>query len=308
MDLSLRQLSAYAAVARYGSFTRASRELRVAQPSLSRTVLGLERALGVRLLERTTRRVECTPEGAELLAVAERLLEAHRSEMNGLERFLRGERGTVAVATLPSVAAALLPSVISRLRSRTPEADVHVLDGMSEAAVERLQAGECDLALVAEGRVPGELVSRPLLRDRYFAVVPVGHPFAERAALTWADLAGEAFLATGGDSSVRAGADAAFERAGVVPERIVRAGNVSTIGGLVSAGIGVTALPALVGVLMSFADHVRVPLTDPVVDRGLSVLTRRDRRPGPVAAGFLSLLEEMRAEDHPLPRDVAWTR
>ena len=67
MDLTLRQLEVFATVARCGSFTGASERLHVAQSSLSRTVIAMERGLGVPLLERTTRRVRCTPEGEEVL-------------------------------------------------------------------------------------------------------------------------------------------------------------------------------------------------------------------------------------------------
>lgn len=306
MDLTLRQLSVYASVARAGSFTEAARELRVAQSSLSRTVLAMERGMGVRLLERTTRRVVCTPEGEELLAVAERVLGSHRAEMAGLERFLGGSRGTVTVATLPSVAAVLLPSVIARFRERAPEVGVHLLDGMSRKALDLLSAGECDLALAVTGDLPPDLCARPLVRDRYFAVVPPGHPFAERAALRWRDLAEEPFIAIGEDSSVRAGTDFAFSRAGVTPEHVIQAGNISTVGGLLSAGLGVSALPALVRTLMTFADHERVALTDPVVDRRLSVVTHRSRRLGPAAANFLDLLGELHDRGHPLPEDVSW--
>ncbi|PWV50143.1 LysR family transcriptional regulator [Nocardiopsis sp. L17-MgMaSL7] len=306
MDLTLRELSVFATVARHGSFTAAADTLHVAQSSLSRTVMTMERNLRVRLLERTTRNVRCTPEGAELLAVAERLLAAHRAEMNGLERFLRGTRGTVVVATLPSVAAALLPAVIARFRASAPAIDVHVLDGMAGSAIERLRAGECDMALVA-ARGPQEgLRARPLLRDRFLAVVPSGHPLARRPELTWADLASEPFIVTGGDSSVRPVTDTAFQSAGIRPERTIEAGNISTVGGLLSAGLGVAALPALSRILMSFADHVCLPLGAPAVERRVDVIVHGERRMGRAAEAFLDLLLRMRAEDHPLPEGVAW--
>ncbi|MFE3456994.1 LysR substrate-binding domain-containing protein [Nocardiopsis aegyptia] len=306
MDLSLRQLSVHVAVARTGSFTEAARDLRVAQSSLSRTVLGTERALGVRLFDRTTRRVVCTPEGDELLAVAERVLAVHRAEMTGLERFLGGSRGTVTVATLPSVAASLLPPVIARFRERAPEVDVRILDGMSRTALERLVAGECDLALAVAESVPEDLRARALFQDRFYAVLPSGHRWAGSDHLRWRDLAEERFIAIGTDSSVRAGTEFGFARAGVRPARTIEAGTVSTVGGLLAADLGVSALPSLVGALMSFADHVRVPLVEPVVDRRLSVVTHRHRRLAPAAQALLRLLGDLRAQEHPLPEEVSW--
>ncbi|MFE1169858.1 LysR family transcriptional regulator [Nocardiopsis sp. NPDC058789] len=308
MDLTLRELSVFATVARHGSFTAAADTLHVAQSSLSRTVMTMERNLGVRLLERTTRHVRCTAEGTALLAVAERLIAAHRAEMNGLERFLRGTRGTVVVATLPSLAAALLPAVIARFRETAPEIDVHVLDGMAGSAIERLRAGECDMALVAAPGPQEGLRARPLFRDRFLAVVPSRHPLARNSELTWADLATEPFIVTGGDSSVRPVTDAAFRSAGLRPARTIEAGNISTIGGLLSAGLGVAALPALSRILMSFADHACRPLGGPAVERRVDVIVHGERRMAPAAEAFLALLLSMREEGHPLPEGVAWVR
>ncbi|WP_067972721.1 LysR family transcriptional regulator [Nocardiopsis trehalosi] len=308
MDLTLRQLAAFAAVARAENFTAAARELRVAQSSLSRTVIDLERTLGVLLFERTTRRMRRTPEGDELLAAAERVLAVHRAEMAGLKRYLAGERGSVTIATLPSVAAVLLPPVIAAFRTAQPDITVRILDGMSAAAVERIVAGTADLAIAVPDHLPPGLRSWPLVEDRFFAVVPPGHPLADRGSVRWADFDGEDFIAIGTDSSVRGGTDRAFAESGAHPARIIEAGNVSTVGGLVAAGLGVSALPALVRVLMGFADHVHLPLRDPVVDRGLSVVLPRQRRPTPAAHQFLDLLRGLRSTGHPLPADVRWSR
>ena len=105
MDASLRQLAAYVAVARAASFTAAARQMHVSQSTLSRAVADLERVLGVQLLERDTRNVQLTAAGVETLRVAEQIVGAHRSGMKELRRYLLGESGVVAMATLPSVAA-----------------------------------------------------------------------------------------------------------------------------------------------------------------------------------------------------------
>jgi LysR family transcriptional regulator, carnitine catabolism transcriptional activator len=306
MNLTLRQLEVFATVARCGSFTEAAERLHVAQSSLSRTVKSMERVLGAALLERTTRMVRCTPEGDEVLAVAERLLALHRAQMNGLERYLRGDRGTVTVSTLPSLAATLLPPAIVRLREEAPGIDVHVLDGMAESALDRLEAGESDLALVAVGRQRPGTRSSALVRDRFLAVLPPGHPIADRAETTWSDLAAEPFVVTGGDSSVRRAVEDALNQAGAPEPRLIQAGGISTVGGLVGAGIGVSALPALTLPLMGFADHARVPLGGPVTERRISVVVPAHRTPGPAAARFLRVLQDMRAAEHPLPEGAFW--
>src|ERR1044072_6666659 len=121
MDVTLRQLTAYTAVARAVSFTAAAAELHVSQSSLSRAVADLERTLGMRLLERDTRNVELTPAGTEPLRIADQILAAHRAGLAQLGRYVAGERGAVSLATPPSVAGLPPPPVISAFRARRPE-------------------------------------------------------------------------------------------------------------------------------------------------------------------------------------------
>jgi LysR family transcriptional regulator, carnitine catabolism transcriptional activator len=305
MDLSLRQLEAYAAVARAGSFTTAARELRVSQSSLSRTVAEVEHRLRVTLLRRTTRRVRVTPEGDELLRVADRLLAAHRQEMERLGRYLEGSRGVVTIATLPSVAAVLLPSVVAALRAQEPEIDVRIVDGLSRAVVERVQRGEADVGLTVPHGLPTGLRTQRLVQDRFFAALPPGHAAAAQHEVSWSALSGEQFVAVGSESSVRHFTDHAFAEAGVQVAGLIETTNVATVGGLVSAGLGVSALPSLVRALMSFAALEHRPLCAPVVHRGLAVLVRADGV-SPPARRFLDLLAHLRDEQYDLPPGVTW--
>jgi LysR family carnitine catabolism transcriptional activator len=306
MDLTLRQLSVVEAVARSGSFTAAAERLRVSQSALSRTVAGIERTVGVPLFERTTRRLTLTAAGHRLLSIADRVLAAHRVGMNELARYLSGEQGTVTVATLPSVAAVLLPPVLSTFRERHPGISVRILDGVAHTVVDRLLGGEADLAITTPNRLPAELAHRPLVLDRFYATVPPRHRLAAQQTLTWADLAAEPFVAIGVGSSVRAFTDAAFESARVRVPRVVEAANVATVGGLVAAGLGISALPALVRALVSFAQLAHRPLTDPVVDRQLDVVLPATGTPSATTRKFLDMLGALATDRHPLPCGVAW--
>jgi DNA-binding transcriptional LysR family regulator len=303
---TLRQLTAYTAVARAASFTAAAAEMHVSQSSLSRAVADLERQLGVQLLERDTRNVQLTAAGVEALRVAEQIVTAHRAGMKELRRYLLGESGTVAVATLPSVAAVLLPRVISDFRERRPQVAVRLLDGLERPVLERVLSGDADFAITTVGNPQEQLEHRPLVRDRFVAVLPEGHPLADRHEVAWEDLARQPFLAVGRDSSVRRLTDAAFAQIDAHAAPAAEAGSIATVGGLVTAGLGVSALPALVLPLMGAGPVVCRPLVDPVVDRRLDIALRA-RRPLPaVTERFLETLEEFRLRTRPLPPGVSW--
>ncbi|MET8869356.1 LysR substrate-binding domain-containing protein [Nonomuraea sp. NPDC004580] len=308
VDASLRQLAAYVAVARSAGFTAAAADLRVSQSTLSRAVADLERVLGVRLLVRDTRNVQLTAAGVETLRVAEQIVDAHRSGMKELRRYLLGESGVVAMATLPSVAAVLLPGLISAFRRERPEVSVRIMDGLERAVLGRVLSGDADFAVTTVGAASDRLEHRPLLRDRFRAVLPEGHPLAERDELTWEDLAAAPFLAVGPESSVRRLTDAAFAQAGAGAGAVpaAEASNVATVGGLVAAGLGVSAMPALVLPLLGPGRVVHRELVAPVVERRLDVVFRARRTLPPATAAFLDLLEEARAEARDVPAGASW--
>lgn len=306
MDATLRQLSAFAAVARAASFTAAAAELHVSQSSLSRAVADLERLLGAQLLERDTRNVQLTAAGVEALRIADQIVNAHRAGMKELQRFLLGESGTVAVATLPSVAAVLLPRVISGFRRERPQVAMRIMDGLERSVLDRVLAGDADFAITTFGETSGQLEHRPLARDRFVAVLPPEHTLAGQDEVSWEELAAHPYLAVGRDSSVRRLADATFAQLDARTEPAAEAGSVATVGGLVAAGLGVSAMPALVLPLLGTGSFVARPLVRPVVHRRLDVVMRA-RRAVPLAArGFLDTLDALREEGGGLPEGVSW--
>ncbi|TMR99164.1 LysR family transcriptional regulator [Nonomuraea basaltis] len=306
MEASLRQLAAYVAVAKAASFTAAAAQLHVSQSTLSRAVADLERVLGVRLLARDTRNVQLTAAGQETLRVAEQIVGAHRSGMKELQRYLLGESGMVAVATLPSVAAVLLPRMISAFRGQRPLVTVRIMDGLERAVLGKVLSGDADFAITTVGAPSDRLEHRPLIRDRFHAVLPEGHSLADCDEVAWEDLAAEPFLAVGPQSSVRRLTDAAFAQAGAEVTLAAEASNVATVGGLVAAGLGVSAMPALVLPLLGPGHILHRPLVGPVVERRLDVVVRARRTLPVAAAAFLDLLEESRTRALDVPVGASW--
>src|SRR6476619_5479279 len=117
-DVSLRHMAAFVAVAEAGGFRAAAEIMFITQSVLSKTIAALEKTVGGALFDRESRQLRLTPLGTELLVVAKRTLATHEHGMWEVERFVAGQHGSVRVAVLPSVAATLLPEVISRYLAR----------------------------------------------------------------------------------------------------------------------------------------------------------------------------------------------
>lgn len=285
----LRRLEVFRAVAETSSFTGAADELHLSQPAVSRTVRDLERLFGTTLFERTTRSVDLTPQGKELLHITEDLLGRYDAAMGRFAAYCQGDRGSIVIAALPSVAAVLLPSMLAAFLADNPEIRVEILDVATTEATLFVRTGRADVALVEESRAD-DLVVRPLFRDRLLAVLPERHHLARQRSLRWSDLANEPFIAMSRDSSVRRLTDLAFSRAGAAPNTLVEARNVATAGGLIEAGLGVSAMPELVMPLLAFAPLAFRELRDPEISRSIAALTRPRRPASPPARRFLDAL------------------
>src|SRR5690606_32408095 len=114
MNISSRQLRAFVALAQERHFTKAAERCHQTQPAFSAQIRALEDAVGVRLFDRTTRRVELTPEGLLFNESALRLLNDLEAVMGDIQDHVAKRRGRVAVAALPSLAAGWLPDIYAQ--------------------------------------------------------------------------------------------------------------------------------------------------------------------------------------------------
>ncbi|MCU1685858.1 MAG: transcriptional regulator, LysR family [Amycolatopsis sp.] len=292
MDLTLHQLTVFCRVARTGSFTQAAGELLLSQSVVSRSIGEIERKLDVSLLSRTTRSVDLTDAGTELLDIAEGILDSYQSGLRRFADYRAGERGHVTIAALPSIAAAVLPPVVAGFLADFPQVRVHLVDGTTREVLEKLRSGTADIAVTESSPASTGLLLRPLFEDRVVAVLPEGHHLAARAKLTWTELAAEPFVALSADSSVRRLTDLAFAQAGSEPETLVETRTIATAGGMVAAGLGVSAMPELVLPLLSFTRFVTRPLVGPVVTRKVAMHLRHEYPLSAAAHRFVDRLAQ----------------
>ncbi len=306
IDLGLAHLRAVIAVADARSFTTAAAQLQVAQSSLSRTVADAERRLRVRLFLRTTRSVELTTEGREVVAVARHMLDQFDSGLRHVAGFLDGSRGALTIAALPALAATLLPGLLSSYRSRHPQVTIRVLDLLSEEILRQVRTGWVDLAVTGAPPPDPDLFVRPVAADSFFCSASPGHPFAQRQRLTWSDLDGESFIAFDpATTSVRTVVDRALLEAGVGLGPVLEARTVGAVAGLTAAGLGVTIVPGFVLPMIEFAG-LRHMLLEPVVQRRICIVRHRRRPPSPAVTAFLETVEAAAAGGGPLPLGASW--
>lgn len=310
--MTLSQLEAVVAVAGTLNFSKAARELLVAQSSLSRTVAQVERIYGVRLFERTTRQLELTDEGSQFVAMAHAILHTYEQETASFQAYLAGTRGVLRLAALPSLAVSILPPMITRFRQQFPDILVEVEDVLAGQITDYVLNGAVDLAVTAappESLQPalaaGGIVFEAIAVDHFHCILPAGHRLLDQPTIDWMDLAGEAFIAFDDASSVRMIVDAALTRHAVVPARLISARNVASIAGMCAAGLGVSAAPGFVLPLMAVPGVVTRPIGAEPVSRRIGVLRSTRRRPSPATRQFLDIIAAA-PRDIELPLAAHW--
>ena len=242
MNLTLRDLEAFLGVARFGSFTRAARSLNMSQPALTVRIHHLEDALGVRLIDRTTRSVSLTRVGREFLPSAERVLGEIDAVAVSMRDLAGGRRGVVTIAALPSVAATLLPGAIVAFKAARPDITVRLRDGTGERVISLVKSGEADFGIGSPTRRDADLRVSPLTTDPLGVAFAPGHPLERRKHVRLRDLTGCPLILLDTESSVRVLIERAFQAIGRSVRPAYEASYLPTALGLAKAGLGVAVI------------------------------------------------------------------
>jgi LysR family hydrogen peroxide-inducible transcriptional activator len=287
INVTLRQLRYFDALARHAHFGRAAEACAISQPALSMQIKEMEEALGGVLLERNARQVSLTKFGEEL---AERVRDILRS-VDELGDFARASRdllaGRLRVGMIPTIAPYLLPQVIGNLKRMHPELDIHVREALTAKLLEELTEGRLDTAIVAlpvsepsltevalfaENFLlvrPGEDAAKPVpgidkLREMRLLLLEEGHCFRDQA-LSFCNMQS------------------------APPREMLDANSLSTLVQMVSAGIGVTLIPEMaVPVETRSASVSLTRFRDPQPSRTIGMVWRKT---SPLARQLLQISE-----------------
>src|SRR6185369_1782788 len=170
MKVDTLGIQAFIAIADQGSFRAAADAVHITQAGLSRRLQSLEAALGVRLVERSTRSVALTSIGRDFLPRARRLLGDLGTALLEIRETGKSLRGDITIACVPTVGVHYLPRVIQRYSAAFPENRIRILDHASGRVVTAVLRREAEFGITLTGSYEDELVSSPLLQDRFVLV------------------------------------------------------------------------------------------------------------------------------------------
>lgn len=304
INLTLKQLRYFEALAKHGHFGRAADVCAISQPALSMQIKELEEQLGTDLFERGARQVRLTNFGE---AFAERVREILRSvdELGDLARASRSQPvGRLRIGIIPTVAPYLLPTIIGNLTSMYDGLDIHVRETLTSKLVEELAEGRLDTAIVALPVSEPSLTEVSLFSENFVLVRPSedeGKPVPNREALREMRL-----LLLEEGHCFRDQALSFCNIQSALPRELMDGSSLSTLVQMVSAGIGVTLIPEMaVAVETRSASVSAVRFQSPQPSRTIGMIWRKT---SPLAKQLLRISEVVRqaAEAMREQQDAIW--
>jgi len=286
------RLTIFQAVARHLSFSKAADELQLSQPAVSKHIQQLEAELGVRLFQRTGRRVELTEAGRLVLDYAKRLSFLSEEMRRALSELEGVQRGYLRLGASSTPGLYLVPDLLVRFRREFPGVETTLVISNSADVARRVGIGEIDLGFVgAVPQLPGLLV-RNFADDEIVLIVPAGHALTRRLKFAPESLAQEVLIVREPGSATRQVAEVNLARLGVSPRQVMEMSGSEAVKRVVAAGLGIAFISRHAVALEVAQKLVDVPDVPQLrFSRPLLLISRKDARPSAAAAAFLELID-----------------
>ena len=298
MNFDLTDLRTFVGVADLGSFRAASEAMHLTQPALSRRVNKLEQALGFRLFERTTRKVELNAMGRSFLPRARHVLNELDRALLGMSDLSDRLRGLVTVACVPSTVGTFVAGALREFHQQYPRIRVHVIDESATNILLAVARSEADFGISYLGTQEPDLEFEPLFDEDFVLACRLDHPLARRRHVRWAELAQHdcVMLAPGTGNRMLVDQALSGQPRGQPrgqshqPAWSCEVRHVPALINLIEAGIGIGAVPRFAVPVGLQAALVCIPLIDPPVVRTIGMIRRRGQPLSPAAQALHDLL------------------
>ena len=274
LNLTLRQLRYFEALARHGHFGHAASACSISQPALSVQIKELEETLGVSLFERSARQVRLTSFGEEFAVRAREILRSVE-ELGDLARAAQvGLAGRLRVGVIPTVAPYLLPSIVGELSVRYPELDLSIRETQTQKLIQELHDGQLDTAIVALPVSESAFAETDLFQEEFVLVRPKedgGKPVPSRDKLREMRL-----LLLEEGHCFRDQALSFCNLRPSSPRELLDGSSLSTLVQMVGSGIGVTLIPEMAVPIETMSAQVSVSrFTSPKPSRTIGMIWRK---------------------------------
>lgn len=263
-----------------GSFTKAAEELGYTQSAVSQMVKALEDELSTMLISRSRKGITLTPDGKQYLPFIKQLYNSYRELKEKHKEMLGLEEGLIRIGTFSSVSCHWLPSLIKDFKQIYPSVHFVLQQGDYTSIVNYVNEGSVDFGFI-NPEAAKDLETIALQQDEMLAVLPIGHPLADKEKVSLSDLTKEQFiLLEEGELSEPL---EFFKKHHIQPNIQYRVHDDYTIMSMVEKGLGISILPRLVLNKVNY-DIVLKEISPPIV-RTIGI-TYKNKQTLPIASRY----------------------
>lgn len=291
MNITLRQIQAFLAVAELGSFTRAADRLGMSQPALSQLVRELEGHIGLRLVDRTTRRTEVAESAVDFEHAVRNVILQLENVVKSAMDVATLRLGRLSVAAPPTFSSIIMPPAIAEFSQAHPGVQLVLVD-TSEAIEELVAKGLVDLGLGTFSPEEEAVDRNVLMRDTLNVIVSRRSPLAASHRVEWSSLNGLPLVGLTVESGIRRLVDQSFAAMALEPSYAFTVQSINTALSFVDADLGVAILPSYAMTLRGDKNIVAIELGSPTVSRDISLIKRRGRSMTPAAKRFSEIIRK----------------
>ncbi len=282
------------------SFSKAAQLNSITQSAVSQQVRAIEERFHVPLIERSSKRFALTREGDLFYQTSRQIVTHYETLQHQFNEMRNIISGTIRLATVYSIGLHELPPYLKRFLIEFPQVNVHVEYRRSNQVYDEVQAGTCDLGLVAFPSQKKNLKTEPFKKDRLVAICAPHHPLAQTTEVKVADLGPHKFIAFESDIPTRRAIDKMFREAGVDPKPVMEFDNIETVKRAVEIDAGIAIVPrATIEQEAKAGSLVPIEFEGRQFYRPLGIIYKSGRVLSPALKRFLKTLQEpLTSADH----------
>lgn len=291
--MNLYHLRVFMTVAEHEHITRASEELYLSQPAVTKIVQSLEQEVGQKLVERQGRRIVLTYAGQVLRTYARRMFALEREMEDALSALGDIETGEVTLAANPTIGIYLVPVIVASFRARYPCVKINLEILKSREVIEHTFEWKLDFGLVEldPAELPLGLVHETIAYDELILVVAPNHPWSVLSSITPEELRDGVLILREPGSGHRESVDHAFSHQGYAVTALLTVPDSEVIKQMAVKGVGATIIPAMsVRRELTNGELLRIPIVGMEMRPQLSMIWREDKQFSPAAQAFRDLL------------------
>jgi DNA-binding transcriptional LysR family regulator len=284
------QLFYFHIVAKNKSLTKASEELNLSQPALSRSILRIEEEIGVPLLERKSRGIVLNQYGKIFLNTANQVLTEMKETKQKIHDMVDPNHGTISLAFIQTLGSSFVPDLISDFQKEFPHIQFQLSQNISSKILKEIDEANIDIGFCSPQDQHDNLSSIQVLKEELFLIVPAAHRLAGKERVNLSEVADDPFILFKPQTALHDLIENLCNEAGFHPRKVFEGFEERTVSDLVGANFGVAIVPYIPDLDKSKISIIRVQ--SPECFRVIQLVWRTNGYMSPAVLNFKEFVEK----------------